>query len=312
MTVVEATPFWVTGAEGFVGHNMVEHLLSFGHRVIGFGRGSSNQNKSKSYTYLSGSMSSEVLKAAIEDYGVPQAIYHFAGGSSVGRSIIEPLSDFESNVVASARLFDTVRCLCPFTPITIASSAAVYGNKTCDPISVKLVTNPFSPYGHHKLMLEQLAKSYVEAYQMRINVLRIFSVYGSGLEKQLLFDLCTRLTKNEPSIVLGGTGEELRDWCHVNDVVRFAAFLPLANQGEFNLYNLGSGNAVSVSKISQKLITIWGGGSKLTFSGNSRPGDPFSLVALPNEIPKEFEFQVDLDKGLAEMVAWFKSRAAGN
>ena len=79
---------------------------------------------------------------------------------------------------------------------------------------------PFSAYGYHKLMMEQLCRCYATTYGTRVAVTRLFSVYGSFLQKQLLWDLCTKLASGTSTVELGGTGEELRDWTDVRDVVR--------------------------------------------------------------------------------------------
>ena len=70
----------------------------------------------------------------------------------------------------------------------------------------------------HKLMMEQVCRSYGAAFGLRTIVARLFSVYGLGLRKQLLWDLCKKLSEEGSSVQLGGTGEELRDWVDVGDV----------------------------------------------------------------------------------------------
>ena len=78
-----------------------------------------------------------------------------------------------------------------------------------------------SPYGQHKLMMEQMCRSYAVTFGIRSTVARLFSVYGPYLRKQLLWDLCSRLRSGEQTLVLGGTGAEMRDWTDVRDVARF-------------------------------------------------------------------------------------------
>ena len=79
---------------------------------------------------------------------------------------------------------------------------------------------PMSPYGQHKLMMEQLCRSYAMIFGLRSTVARLFSVYGPHLRKQLLWDICSRLERNGRTLVLGGTGAEIRDWTDVRDVAR--------------------------------------------------------------------------------------------
>ena len=79
---------------------------------------------------------------------------------------------------------------------------------------------PVSPYGQHRLMMEQVRRSYAVTFGLRSTVARLFSVYGSHLRKQLLWDMCSRLHRGERTLVMGGTGAEVRDWIDVRDVAR--------------------------------------------------------------------------------------------
>ena len=139
-----------------------------------------------------------------------------------------------------------------------------------------------SPYGQHKLMMEQLCRSYAITFGLRSTVARLFSVYGPNLRKQLLWDLCSRLHSGEQTLVLGGTGAEIRDWTDVRDVARFLVKINDWPQSKpFEIINGGSGVGTSVAEIAESLTKNWGGDIAVEFSGVVRAGDPFSLVADP-------------------------------
>ena len=147
-----------------------------------------------------------------EQEGEPDAIFHLAGGSSVGASFLDPSEDFQRTINSAFELFEWVRTRTPETPIVIVSSAAVYGSGKNGLISPSASTNPFSPYGYHKLMLEELTRSFSKNFGLHTVVVRLFSVYGPFLQKQLLWDLCSRLPKEIEQLQLAGDGGELRDW----------------------------------------------------------------------------------------------------
>jgi UDP-glucose 4-epimerase len=204
-------------------------------------------------------------------------------------------------------VLDVVRRNAPDAAVLLASSAAVYGAGHDGPIAVDAPLRPFSPYGHHKRMVEQLAQSFGESYALRIRAVRLFSVYGEGLRKQLLFDLCQRLLRGETDIVLGGNGREVRDWCHVEDVV---ALLPrlLANaEPGFCVVNGGGGAVASVAEVAEQVLTAWGGAQRVRFSGLSRAGDPFSLIAAPDPHGSKASSGLPLAEGIGRYVAWFKA-----
>lgn len=290
---------WITGAGGFIGGHLAALLRGRGARVVGFGR--------EGGALLA--LTEAGLLAALRQEGVPSRVYHLAGGSTVGRSLADPLADFDSNVAATALLLDVLRRVAPKVPVVLTSSAAVYGaalDGEAGGLSCAQPLLPVSPYGHHKLMAEGLGRSFAAAFGMRITALRLFSIYGPGLRKQLLFDLCGKLASGQGTLLLGGTGAELRDWCHVGDVVRGLAEVADAPEGAFRVYNLATGQGTDVAGIARRLIALWGGGQDLAFSGQSRAGDPFRLVADPASLPPGFAPKMTLDQGLAEYVAWYR------
>src|SRR3990167_1898942 len=95
------------------------------------------------------------------------------------------------------------------------SSATVYGLAKQLPISEDATLRPISPYGVYKSMAEQLCQVYDNYYQLSIAVVRLFSIYGAGLQMQLLLDGCNKLCMGQAEFF--GTGEEIRDCLHVID-----------------------------------------------------------------------------------------------
>jgi UDP-glucose 4-epimerase len=200
----------------------------------------------------------------------------------------------------------------PQSRLIAASSAAVYGSGHSGPISEDAALTPMSPYGQHKLMMEQLCRSYAMSYGIGSTVVRLFSVYGSGLRKQLLWDVCSRLQENNRELVLGGTGEEIRDWCDVRDVVRLLAMFAQSPQAEsFRVINGGSGQSMRVSEVASLLAEHWGRVG-VRFSGTVRAGDPFSLLADNAALHATgFAWHIPPSQGIANYVRWFKDCGRG-
>jgi UDP-glucose 4-epimerase len=250
------------------------------------------------------------LEAAIDAHGPPRGVFHLAGGSTVGQSVEKPLDDFDRTVVTAAALLDVLRRNAPECPVVIASSAAVYGAGHEGPIPIGGDLRPFSPYGQHKRIVEQLAETYSTTYGQPIVIARLFSIYGNGLRKQLLFELCRKLASQRGGIVLGGTGQEMRDWCHVSDVVDLLLRLLSIAGPDLTIYNGGGACAASVQQVVEQVVSAWGEDRDVSFSGQSRPGDPFSLVADCSSLPPGFSWRVGLAQGISEYVAWFRTQMA--
>lgn len=303
---------WVTGAAGFIGRHLVRHLADSGARVSGIdlvGAGSAGLENMID-GWQEGLLSQAALEALSDNTGVPDTIFHLAGGSSVGASIADPYGDFTATIGTTGMLLDWIRRRAPTTRLVVVSSAAVYGNQHVERIGDNAAISPFSPYGAHKFAMEIASRGWASSFGLKIVAVRLFSVYGPGLTKQLLWDLCGKLNSGVPTVLLGGTGEELRDWTHVGDVVRaLTAAAPLASQ-YMPVVNAGSGEAGSVRRIAETVARAFGRDSDcLHFSGESRAGDPFSLVAAPGQLGAGgFDWQVDLETGIFDYVRWYKAQ----
>ena len=161
----------------------------------------------------------------------------------------------------------------------LASSAAVYGGGHSEPINETSFLSPYSPYGVHKRVGELLFESYGKNFGLNVAIVRLFSVYGSNLRKQLLWDLCLRLQSDPGEIVLEGLVMNLRDLLHVEDAVVFLKKVSNFACPECFIVNGGTGIATSVNDIAHSVISSWDPKVKIMFTGIARKGDPKYLVA---------------------------------
>lgn len=293
---------WVTGAEGFIGQALAKLLSGRNAKVVGFGRKANNGIHALTH---------DGLNEALQVHGAPKRVFHLAGGSTVGRSLDNPHGDYLSNVATTELILETLRPLSPI-PFVLASSAAVFGAGHDCSIRCDSPLRPGSPYGHHKLMAETLARGQAQAFGTPVTICRLFSIYGAGLRKQLMFDACSRLAGLGPetTLELGGTGAERRDWLHVSDAANGLAGLDDPVPGQVRVYNLASGAPTTIRDVAEKLVDLWGEGHSVAFSGEMRIGDPFSLYADPDSLPPGFAPDVKLCDGLADLVTWFRAEGA--
>lgn len=308
----------MTGAQGFIGRHLSRYLADTGFTVVGLGHGIWPEIEAKKFgltQWVNSDITSNSLRILQQTHGVPDVVFHLAGGSSVGVAVSNPREDFFRTVATTVELLDWMRLDAPATKLVAISSAAVYGAGHTGQIAEQATLNPYSPYGHHKRMMEDLCRSYAASYGTQVVIARLFSVYGAGLKKQLLWDLCSRLSTGSTPLTLGGTGEELRDWTDVRDVVRALAALGDEPLSGVSVFNVGTGNATPVREVASLLAKHWARSAHsvpLSFSGQSRKGDPFSLVAEPSGLSGlGFKWHVELEQGLAEYVNWFRSQVEG-
>lgn len=304
---------WITGGKGFIGRHLARLVSREGHRVCGIGHGLWPVEESRKWGYLdwcNGEIEPANLSQLAQRNGLPDAVFHLAGGSSVGLSLLHPREDFCRSVESTSRLLEWCRLTAPESHIVSVSSAAVYGVTPAGPIPEHRAVEPYSPYGTHKAMMERLCRIYAGNFGLRVAIVRLFSVYGAGLEKQLIWDICGKLARSgQRPVVLGGTGNELRDWVHVSDAAALLWLVRAQCDSRCPVVNGGTGVATSIRDVAGMVCAVWGERAGVEFSGLARAGDPPSLVAdCTKALEVGFKPGVMLDEGIRETVGWFKAR----
>ena len=300
---------WVTGGRGFIGRHLGRRLQQTGHKVAGLGHGHWPEARSWGFTtWLNGDVRPDGLQTLLKLAGPPDAIFHLAGGSSVGPSIFSPAEDFQRTVESTLHLLEWVRTTVADARVIYVSSAAVYGTGYKGPIRENSPTHPTSPYGFHKRMGEELAESYAQQFGLRVVIARLFSVYGPELKKQLLWDLCTRLYNGQSPLRLLGTGQEFRDWLHIEDAVGFLLHLSNEACSEPLTFNGGTGVGTANQDLAEYLAAKWDSAISVVFTGEPRPGDPPCLVADTTASRRlGFEPTRTWQDGIVEYLQWFRS-----
>jgi UDP-glucose 4-epimerase len=300
----------VTGARGFIGRHVARRLAQGGWQVLGIGHGDWDRAQHAQWgvdRWLAADVTPDTLAALGSE---PQLIVHCAGGASVGLSLSQPHVDFQRTVATTAALLEFARTRARGALVVLPSSAAVYGNAQHLPIGEDAPLRPVSPYGEHKRLAEGLCRLYATEYAVRVAVVRLFSVYGPGLKKQLLWDACNRLARGEPAVFFGD-GSESRDWLHVDDA---AALLDIAGSHagpDCPVVNGGSGEAVPVRELLTQLFRLLGRRDAPGFSGQAHRGDPKHFHADARAAQRwGWRAATGWRDGLQQYVDWFRRERA--
>ena len=248
---------WVTGARGFLGRHVARRFARSGWSVAGIGRGQWDAQEARQWgveQWLRHDVTADALRSLDSNHGRPDVLFHAAGGSSVGRSLADPQLDFYSTVASTVEVLTYLAKQAPSCRIVLASSAAVYGVRTAAPIVETTAHKPVSPYGLHKSLAEQLCSTPNALFPGPSLILRLFSLYGPELRKQLLWDIANKLRTNTDIVNLRGTGEETRDMLHVADAADFA--FAAVSAGCEGVMNTGCGEAMTVREIAQATVAF--------------------------------------------------------
>ena len=200
----------LTGACGFIGRHICELAQDQGYTVYGSISSTDRTQGSSPDTISRMAVIQTIWRASYETVR-PEICIHAAGRASVADSIKHPGKDFRAGPVLTFELLDVLRRQAPDCRFLLLSSAAVYGNSESLPVTETHTAAPISPYGFHKLQCELLCREFTRAYDVRTSVIRIFSAYGEGLRRQVLWDICRQLV-TDGAVALRGTGLETRDY----------------------------------------------------------------------------------------------------
>jgi UDP-glucose 4-epimerase len=281
----------VTGVAGYIGGQVALQLKDAGHNVTGIDRRPLQKHQTGVVdSFVLADFDSDTAFKKILDIR-PDAIVHCAGTSLVGPSIKNPSEYYFNNVAKTLQLINLVRQAMPRTRIIFSSSAATYGEPVMNPICEVDPTEPISPYGQSKLMIDMMLESYHRAYGLDYVSFRYFNACGAdplarhGQEPNATHIIARVLEsiRDDVEFTLNGIdfptddGSCVRDYVHVGDIAQ-AHVMALDRSVHCGVYNLGSNIGTSNREIIAAAERVTGKKLKVIM-GTARPGDPPVLTA---------------------------------
>jgi dTDP-glucose 4,6-dehydratase/UDP-glucose 4-epimerase len=229
-----------------------------------------------------------------------------SGSANVGFSFEEPEIDFCLNVLNVQKILNAILRYNRDCKFVNFSSAAVYGNPNYLPINEKHEVNPLSPYGLHKLQSELLLSGYHNYYGLKTCSLRVFSVYGPGLKKQLFWDLFQKGLKSS-TVELFGSGNESRDFIHIDDLLNVIHLVIIGSDFSGEVLNVANGSQITIKTVTDLFKQFFSNNVEYIFSGNPKLGDPLNWEADISKIKKlGYKQSIDFENGVKSVVSWIK------
>ena len=239
----------VTGAAGFVGRHLVDHLLSEGDEVVPTDRSSGGPDV----------LDQDGLVDLLGNHH-PDVVFHLAGQADVARSWTEPATTIRVNAEGTHHLLTAARRIGVGRVVTV-TSADVYGVVTADelPIDETAPFRPASPYAVSKAMADLIAQQAHIGHGQDVVRARSFNHFGPGQgEAGVCSALALRIARcevrGETSIQVGNL-DARRDFTDVRDVVRAYRLLAISGQPD-TAYNVCSGRAISIRSILKVLLSL--------------------------------------------------------
>lgn len=294
----------ITGVGGFIGRKLARHFSYQGYTVYGLDRiHSENAPLTDLAEYVQIELPSLLFSELLQRWQ-PDAILHCAGRASVPGAMEDPRSDYNDGPTLTFSLLASIRDDWPDCSFVLLSSAAVYGNPELLPVGENAPAHPISAYGFHKWQSEIICEEYASLWGLRTSCVRIFSAYGPGLRRQVMWDI-TYKALTEPEIRLQGTGFESRDFIHTQDIAQGLGIILTNSTMQGEVYNLASGNETKIVDLAALITEQLNSKSKIIFSGDLPAGTPRNWKADIGKISVlGFSHQVPLEKGVRGFVEW--------
>jgi UDP-glucose 4-epimerase len=321
----------VTGGAGYIGSHVVQAFLHEGLEVVVLDDLSSGHREfvPAEVPFVEATLlDTHAVTQALREHGVT-GVVHLAGFKYAGVSVDRPLHTYDQNVTGTVSLLRAMQDT-GVTNIVFSSSAAVYGTPDTDLVTERTPTAPESPYGESKLIGEWLLRDQARATAssdapLRHTSLRYFNVVGSGSPE--LYDTSPHnlFPLVLDALVAGRTprinGEDyptpdgtcVRDYIHVADLATSHVAAARALEAGTPLeavYNLGSGDGVSVRQIMTAMAEVTG----IAFEPEvapRRPGDPARIVASGELAARDLDWQMRFSLNDMVRSAWDARRSAG-
>ena len=289
----------VTGGAGFIGSNLVDHLIKSGHQVIvldnlSTGRLSNLHQLKNKIRFVNVDVTNS--KNSIDQYFENvDWVFHLAGLADIVPSIKNPYSYFQTNVKGTLNILEASKKI-KIKKLIYAASASCYGIPDKYPTDEKSKIDPQYPYALTKFIGEQLVIHWAKVYHMPNISLRFFNAYGPKSRKKGPYGsvfsvfLAQKLSKKPLTII--GNGNQTRDFIHVFDVVD--VMIKAAQRGKKGeVYNVGRGKETSINSIANFI-----GGKKIYLP--KRPGEPNKSLADITKIKKQLNWKpkISIEEGI--------------
>ena len=320
LSLVYMKHYLITGGAGFIGSNLIQHLLKSEKEITitcidNFDPFYSREVKELNISDfkndpnfrllnydLAKTTAKELTQAITERI---DGIVHLAAKAGVRPSILNPLSYQQANVIGLQNLLDFAQKR-KIKQFVFASSSSVYGINDHFPWKEDEQLLPVSPYAMTKLAGEMLGHVFSDLYDIRFIALRFFTVYGPGQRPDLAIHKFTKAILNNRSVTMYGNGKTSRDYTYIDDTVQGIIGAMKYDKTNFEIINLGNNYPVSLIELIGSIEKVIGKKAMID-----------QLPDQPGDVPKTFadiskakhllgyEPKTKLEEGLEKFYQWF-------
>lgn len=304
----------VTGVAGFIGSTLAQELLQRGYDVRGIDSISDYYEEGLKYANLAklDHPNFEFIHDDLNSVDMPSLldgaafIYHQAGQPGVRKSWGDDFGSYvDANISATQRLLEASKNSLTLKKLVYASSSSIYGEAEGFPTPETAANKPRSPYGVTKLAAEHLCSLYAANFGVPTVSLRYFTVYGPGQRPDMAFTRFVKAAVLEQEIVIYGSGNQIRDFTYVSDIVAANILAAEKDTEPGSVYNVAGGSSTSVLEVLDQLARISGKNLKVRHE-QAVAGDVIRTGGETNKIREDLGWtpKTTLSIGLQAHYQW--------
>lgn len=306
--------FLVTGGAGFIGSNIVNELLNRGHNVRILDDFSTG--KRENITEFVHNTSLDVIEGDIRNLEIVRSsvkgvdyIFHQGALPSVPRSIADPISTNNVNVLGTLNLLEAAKEF-SVKRVVYASSSSVYGNTPTLPKEEDMPVNPLSPYAISKYTAERYCQIFFKIYGLETVCLRYFNVFGPKQDPTSQYSAVIpkfiKTIKEGKKPIIYGNGEQSRDFTYVTNNVEANILSCEAEGTAGEVFNIACGNSYTLLNLVEMINKILGTNTIPIFE-KEREGDVKHSLASIRKASRMFGYKpvVEFEDGLRKTIEYF-------
>jgi len=306
----------VTGGAGFIGSHLADAYLARGWRVTVLDNLSTGkrENVDPGIDFREDDLRDPATLELVRELR-PNVVSHHAAQIDVRKSVADPASDAETNVVASVRLLQVCAEIGVERFLFASTGGAIYGEPLVVPQGEDHPARPLSPYGCAKLSVEHYLEYFREVHGLSTVALRYANVYGPRQnakgEAGVIAIFMERLLAAQPATI-NGDGTQTRDFVYVDDVVQ-ANLAATDDPSLGGAWNVGTGVESSVNDI-YRLLAAATGTSAPPQHAPAKPGEQLRSILDPARLRRRAPLPdpVELEDGIRRTTEWFRAPVPRN
>jgi dTDP-glucose 4,6-dehydratase len=304
----------ITGGSGFVGSYLCEKLINDGHKIIvidnlltGSRENINDLLDNENFSFIEHDVQDHIEIEDKVDY-----VLHFASAASPKAYTEHPVNTLKAGSVGTINTLGLAKK--HSAEYLLASTSEVYGDPLISPQNEEYWGNvnpngERSMYDEAKRFAEAAVATYSRSYGLKTKIVRIFNTYGPRMQLndgRVVTNFIVQALRNE-NITIYGDGTQTRSFSYVEDTV--AGIISLMNSTEYDVFNIGNPNEMTVGKLAEKIIELTDSTSEIKY------------LELPSDDPKQrkpditkaktklnWEPKVNLDEGLAKTITWVEEQ----